>query len=280
MGEYGIGGYQYDGCEVSMTAVFIVSGGTGFSGEQLLRTALAQFPTSEVRITVIAGIRRAEQLENAVAQAAAAGGLIVHTLVDAELRLTLDRLARNRGVLAVDLMGPLLAQLQVVLGREPVGKPGLYREKNRAAFERTEAIEYTLTHDDGCHPEDWRRADIVLVGVSRVGKTPISLYLASLGWKVANVPLVGGEPPPELFQLHRRRVVGLTIEPDQLLAHRRWRERRLKVSLNGSYSNPLKLREELAAARRVFLQGGFAVVDITNKPVEVSAKEILEAVGR
>jgi regulator of PEP synthase PpsR (kinase-PPPase family) len=263
-----------------MTAVFIVSGGTGFSGEQLLRTALAQFPTSEVRITVIAGIRRAEQLENAVAQAAAASGLIVHTLVDAELRLTLDRLARNRGVLAVDLMGPLLAQLQVVLGREPVGKPGLYREQNRAAFERTEAIEYTLTHDDGCHPEDWRRADIVLVGVSRVGKTPISLYLASLGWKVANVPLVGGEPPPELFQLHRRRVVGLTIEPDQLLAHRRWRERRLKVSLSGSYSNPLKLREELAAARRVFLQGGFAVVDITNKPVEVSAKEILEAVGR
>ena len=280
MGEYSIGGYQYDGCEVSMTAVFIVSGGTGFSGEQLLRTALAQFPTSEVRITVIAGIRRAEQLENAVAQAAAAGGLIVHTLVDAELRLTLDRLARNRGVLAVDLMGPLLAQLQVVLGREPVGKPGLYREQNRAAFERTEAIEYTLTHDDGCHPEDWRRADIVLVGVSRVGKTPISLYLASLGWKVANVPLVGGEPPPELFQLHRRRVVGLTIEPDQLLAHRRWRERRLKVSLSGSYSNPLKLREELAAARRVFLQGGFAVVDITNKPVEVSAREILEQVGR
>jgi regulator of PEP synthase PpsR (kinase-PPPase family) len=280
VGEYSIGGYQYDGCEVSMTAVFIVSGGTGFSGEQLLRTALAQFPTSEVRITVIAGIRRPEQLENAVAQAAAAGGLIVHTLVDAELRLTLDRLARNRGVLAVDLMGPLLAQLQVVLGREPVGKPGLYREQNRAAFERTEAIEYTLTHDDGCHPEDWRRADIVLVGVSRVGKTPISLYLASLGWKVANVPLVGGEPPPELFQLHRRRVVGLTIEPDQLLAHRRWRERRLKVSLSGSYSNPLKLREELAAARRVFLQGGFAVVDITNKPVEVSAKEILEAVGR
>ncbi len=263
-----------------MTSIFVVSGGTGFSGEQLLRTALAQFPTSEPVITVIAGIRHPEQLENVVAQAVAANGFIVHTLVDTVLRLTLERLARNRGVLAVDLIGALLAQLQVVLGQEPVGRPGMYREKCRETFERTEAIDYTLAHDDGRRPEDWRQADIVLVGVSRVGKTPISLYLASLGRKVANVPLVGGEPPPELFQLHRRRVVGLTIEPDQLLAHRRWRERRLKVSLSGSYSNPLKLREELEAARRVFVQGGFAVVDITNKPVEVSAREILEAVGR
>ena len=264
-----------------MTPIFIVSGGTGFSGEQLLRTALAQFPASDVPITVIAGIRRPEPLETVVAQAAEAGGLIVHTLVDAELRRILEQLARNRGVRAVDLMGPLLAQLQMALGREPVGRPGLYREQNREAFERTEAIEFTMTHDDGRHIENLRQADIVLVGVSRVGKTPISLYLASLGWKVANVPLVDGyPPPPELFQLHRRRVVGLTIEPDQLLAHRRWRERRLKVSLSGSYSHPVKLREELEAARRVFLQGGFAVVDITNKPVEVSAKEILEAVGR
>jgi regulator of PEP synthase PpsR (kinase-PPPase family) len=281
VGEYSIGGYQYDGCEVNMTSVFIVSGGTGFSGEQLLRTALAQFPTSDVKITVIAGIRRLEQLESAVEQATAANGLIVHTLVDAELRRTLEQLAGSRNVPAVDLMGPLLDHLQTLLESEPVGRPGLYRDQNREALERTEAVEFTMAHDDGRHVENLRQADIVLVGVSRVGKTPISLYLASLGWKVANVPLVPGDPPPpELFQLHRRRVVGLTIEPDQLLAHRRWRERRLKVSLSGSYSNPFKLREELEAARRVFLQGGFAVVDITNKPVEVSAKEILEAVGR
>ncbi|MDS4039891.1 MAG: pyruvate, water dikinase regulatory protein [Candidatus Competibacter sp.] len=263
-----------------MTSIFIVSGGTGFSGEQLLRTALAQFPEAEAQISTMGGVRRLEQLETAVARAAAANGLIVHTLVDAELRLVLERLAAARGVLAVDLMGPLLARLQMLLGREPAGRPGLYREQNREELERTEAIDFTLAHDDGRHPEDWRQADIVLVGVSRVGKTPISLYLASLGWKVANVPLVGGEPPPELFQLHRRRVVGLTIDPDQLLVHRRWREQRLKVSLSGSYSNPLRLREELDAARRVFLQGGFSVVDITNKPVETSAREILERVGR
>ena len=268
--------------EMNMTAsIFIVSGGTGFSGEQLLRTALAQFPRADVKVSIMAGIRRPEQLENVVAQAATAGGLIVHTLVNAHLRQHLDELARNHHVPAVDLMGPLLGQLQTRLEQKPVEQPGLYREQNRDAFARTEAIEFTLTHDDGCHPEDLRQADIVLVGVSRVGKTPISLYLASLGWKVANVPLIHGDPPPpELFQLNRRRVVGLTIEPEQLLAHRRWRERRLKVSLTGSYSNPFKLREELEAARRVFVQGGFAVVDITNKPVEVSAKEILELVGR
>lgn len=263
-----------------MTPIFIVSGGTGFSGEQLLRTALAQFPESDVQVTVIGSVRRPEQLENAVTTAAAVSGLIIHTLVDAELRKMLARLAGNHSVPAVDLIGPLLDQLQAALEQAPVGRPGLYREQNREVLERTEAIEYTLAHDDGRHPEDWRQADIVLVGVSRVGKTPISLYLASLGWKVANVPLVGGEPPLELFQLPRRRVVGLTIAPDRLLAHRRWREYRLKVSLSGSYSNPRKLQEELDAARRVFLQGGFAVVDITDKPVEVSAREILECVGR
>lgn len=264
-----------------MTPIFIVSGGTGFNSEQLLRTALAQFPDADVKITIISGIRRPEQLENAVAQAAAAGGLIVHTLVNTELRHTLERLANSRNAPTVDLMGPLLNHLQSLLESEPVGRPGLYREQRREDFERAEALEFTIAHDDGRHIENLRQADIVLVGVSRVGKTPISLYLASLGWKVANVPLIHGEPPPpELSQLHRRRVVGLMIELDQLLAHRRWRERRLKAPLSGSYSNPFKLREELEAARRVFLQGGFAVVDITNKPVEASAKEILELVGR
>jgi hypothetical protein len=260
--------------------VFIVSGGTGSSGEQILRTALAQFPGADPKIIVIAEVRRLEQVEAAVAQAAAANGLIVQTLVDAELRQTLGRLARSRNVPEIDLMGPLLSQLQAMLAEEPLGQPGRYRAQNRERFERNDALEFTLAHDDGRHIEQLRQADIVLVGVSRVGKTPISLYLASLGWKVANVPLVGGPPPPELFQINRRRVVGLTIDPERLLEHRRWRERRLKVSLSGSYTNPFKLREELEAARRVFLQGGFSVVDITNKPVEASAKEILERVGR
>ena len=108
-----------------MTAIFIVSGGTGFSGEQLLRTALAQFPEADPTVGVISGVRRPEQLETAVARAAAANGLIVHTLVDAELRLALERLAAARGVLAVDLMGPLLARLQMLLGQEPAGRPML-----------------------------------------------------------------------------------------------------------------------------------------------------------
>lgn len=163
-----------------MTSIFIVSGGTGFSGEQLLRTVLAQFPVAAVEISVIPGVRRPEQLESVVERAQLAGGLIAHTLVDDELRLTLERLARSHGVLAVDLIGPLLAQLQVVLGTDPIGQPGLYREQNREALERTEAIDYTLAHDDGCHPEGWRQANIVLVGVSRVGKTPIWQHLKDI----------------------------------------------------------------------------------------------------
>ena len=261
--------------------IYIVSGGMGASGEQLVRTALAQFPNSHVSLITMGHVRHMEQIKDAVTQAAATGGIIVHTLVESPLRSALVQLAQQQGVAAVDLMGPLLSRLTETLGQDPIGHPGLYRQLHQLYFERVTAIEFSLAHDDGQRPEDWPLADIVLVGVSRVGKTPLSVYLSVLGWKVANVPTVLGlAPPSDLLQLDRQRVIGLTIEPGQLLVHRQRRQRRLGAPGPSAYTDPDAILQEMEAAREMFRRGGFSVIDVTDKPIETSADEIVELITR
>jgi hypothetical protein len=122
---------------------------------------------------------------------------------------------------------------------------------------------------------------VVLTGVSRVGKTPLSIYLSVLGWKVANMPLVPGiAVPDELLLVDRRRVVGLIIDPAEFAEHRGWRQRSMAGTAGRSYSDPAKLYDELDMGRQVFRKGGFAVVDVTNKPVEESADEIIAIISR
>lgn len=265
---------------MSPSPIYIVSGGAGASGEQLVHTVLAQFPESPVPVKTVAHIRQIEQIEEVVEKASVTGGTIVHTLVDARLRKALIRLSKKRNVAAIDLMGPLISRLSDLLGKEPLGHPGLYRQLHKAYFDRVAAIEFTVAHDDGKNPEDLPLAEIVLIGISRTGKTPLSMYLSMLGWKTANVPLVMGlSPPSELFQLDRRRVIGLVVEPGQILAHRLHRQRRLdrlgKIE-SSFYVNPKAVYEEAEAARQIFKQGGFTVIDATDKPIETSADQIVE----
>ena len=261
--------------------VFLVSGGMGYSGEQLVRTVLAQFPECEVPVITVPRVRHEEQIEEVVTRAASSGGTIVHTVVDAGLRRTVTQLAQERNVACIDLMGGLLSRLTEVLGQEPIGRAGLYRQLHHAYFERVAAIEFAMTHDDGKNPDGWSQAEIVLTGVSRVGKTPLSMYLSVLGWKVANIPLVYNVPPPAaLFKLDRRRVIGLDIEAGQLVIHRRQRQSRLGAPGPSAYTDPAAIYDELEAARRVFQRGRLTVVDVTDKPIETSADEAIERVTR
>jgi regulator of PEP synthase PpsR (kinase-PPPase family) len=178
-------------------------------------------------------------------------------------------------------MGELIDWAQQVLGQEPLGIPGIYRQLHKDYFERVAAIEYSMAHDDGKHPEGWLQADILLAGVSRTGKTPLSLYLSVLGWKVANLPLVSGiSTPRELSQLDRRKVIGLTIEPGQLLLHRQERQKTLGAPGSSQYVDPLKVYEEIREAEAVFRRSGFAVIDVTDKPIESNADEIIRLITR
>jgi [pyruvate, water dikinase]-phosphate phosphotransferase / [pyruvate, water dikinase] kinase len=270
-----------EGMEAKPAPIYIVSGGVGASGEQLVQTALAQFPGYRVAVIVVGNVRESTQIDDVVARAKASGGTIAHTLVDASLRCHLVDRAQAAGVEAIDLMGPLLERVAQSLGREPLGHPGLYRQLHRDYFDRVAAIEFTMAHDDGKKPEGWRLAEIVLVGVSRAGKTPLSLYLSVLGWKVANVPLIPNlPPPPELFRLDPRRVVGLTIEAGQLLLHRKQRQSRLGAPGPSAYVDPNGIYEEIQNAKQVFRRGGFSVIDVTDKPIETCADEVIRLIQR
>jgi len=261
--------------------IYVVSGGVGASGEQLTRTALAQFENPDIAVIIVPHVREVAQVEDVVKKAATAGGTVLHTLVDLDLRQALIHQAHDRNVVAIDAMGQLLSRLAKVLGQEPQGQPGLYRQLRQDYFDRVAAIEFTVAHDDGHRPDEWHLAEIMLVGVSRVGKTPLSMYLSTLGWKVANYPLVKEvEPPKELFELDPRRVVGLVIDPGQLVTHRQQRQRRLGVSNKSAYTNPVDLFEEVEEAKKLFRRHGFAIVNVTDKPIEESADEVLALINR
>jgi regulator of PEP synthase PpsR (kinase-PPPase family) len=259
--------------------LIVVSGGFGISGEQLARTALAQFSDVEVPIVVVPHIRVVEEIENVVNQASACSATILHTLVDGHLRSKLIETARSRNVVAIDLMGPLLSHLSQVLSLEPAGQPGLYHKLREDYFSRVEAIEFAVAHDDGKGAGSLNQAEIVLLGPSRVGKTPLSMYLSVRGWKVANVPLVKGIPPPEeLFQVDRKRVVGLILDPGQLVAHRQRRQGRLGLLSNSEYLDPFKIQQEIEEAERIYRRGGFRVVNTTDRPIEESAEAIIRRI--
>ncbi len=261
--------------------IFILSGGVGMSGEQVVRTVLAQFPNANVTLKIFPKITQEEQVREHFQHAKHEGAVIVHTFVNPQLRQLAQQLAGQFHVVTIDLFGPLIETLTEHVGEQPQGTPGLYRQLHRSYFERIDAIKYTLDHDDGKNPRGWPEAEIILVGVSRVGKTPLSMYLSILGWQVANIPLIPNlSIPQELLDVDPRRVVGLTIDPTELLYHRRHRQETLGVSTKSDYTNPVKIYEEVEAIEKLIRRHGFRRVDVTNKPLETSADEIITLIRR
>ncbi len=256
--------------------IYILSGGTGSSGRQVVETALAQFPAFRAPVIVRSHVRTPEQAESVVMEARADGGAVVHTLVDGTLRKSFIRLAEMHGVETIDLLGALLERLAARSGAAPLGQPGLYRKIREEYFDRIEAIDFAVSHDDGSGSADLLSADVVVLGVSRCGKTPLCMYLAAHGWKAANIPIVQDiAPPADLSRMDRCRVVGLTIGHKQLLEHRRKREKLLGDVGATAYASSPAVFEEIEFARRIYREGGFFVVDVTDKPVEIVADEVI-----
>jgi regulator of PEP synthase PpsR (kinase-PPPase family) len=261
--------------------ILVVSGGIGSSGEQVTKSVLAQFPDHEVETVTVPHVRNVSQVEDAIARAAVGGATIVHTLVDPALRQVLANGAQSRGVPAIDLMGGLMDHLSAALGQEPVAQPGRYRRLRREYFDRIAAIDFAMAHDDGMNPPGWREAEIVLVGVSRVGKTPLTMYLAVQGWKVANIPFVPSVPPGEdLDVVDRRRVIALDIDPTELSRIRDHRRRELGMPPGTDYTEAKAIWEESEEVQKIFRRRGYGRIDVTNKPVETLADEVARLITR
>ncbi len=216
------------------------------------------------------------QLQRVFVAAQADGGIVVHSLVDSSLRLRANTLSRVMNVPAIDLVGPMATRLADLMDISPDGRPGLFHEMTEEYFRRIEAIEFAVAHDDGLRPDELDHAEIILTGVSRTSKTPLSMYLATHGWLVANVPLVAEiEPPAALFYVDKRTVFGLTIRPDRLVLLRQVRLTRLGMIASREYAEFDAVQRELAYARRIHARGGWDVIDVSSKSIEESATEIL-----
>jgi len=256
--------------------IYVVSGGKGLAGNNMVLSLLIQYPNNNVPVIIVPQINNEQQLLELVEKVKREGGLITHTMVNRQLRDYLCRICNDSGVKHIDYMGELADYLDEKLDIPSLQTPGLYREINQQYFDRIEALEFTLNHDDGLLPGRLHQAEIILTGVSRSGKTPLSVYLAMYGWKVANIPLIHGiEPPKELFEVDPNRVFGLSISSGQLISHRMKRLKSIENTSNTNYVDERLVALELRNASFIFEKGGFTVINVSNKPVETTANEIL-----
>jgi regulator of PEP synthase PpsR (kinase-PPPase family) len=259
-----------------MYHLFVVSDGSGGTAERALSAALAQFAGAEVNIVLHPKVRTEQQIRTAVEEAAQAGGFIVHTLVSDSLRQTILHIGRLHNVETIDLMGPLLDRLTRLVAKSPAEQPGLFRELNETYFRRIETMEFAFNHDDGLRIDELQKAEIVIVGVSRTFKTPLSIYLAFKGWFVANIPIVMNmELPPAVFNVTPHKVFGLRANPHFLAALRRARQEHFSGA-TGNYADIEYVSREMKQAVTLFSQQkGWFVIDVTSKPIEELASEIL-----
>ena len=256
--------------------VFVVSDGTGGTAKQALRAALVQFELTKVQTHIRPNVRSEQQVLEIILEAHIINGLIIHTLVSTNLRHLILEQGRLHEIHTIDLMGPLLAQLSNHFENSPSEKPGIYYKLNRAYFQRIEAVEFTLRHDDGQHIDELDSADIVLLGVSRTFKTPLSVYMAHRGWRVANVPIILNIPVPDIiFNLPPERVFCLTTISSRLSELRQVRDKYLG-GFTGNYSSRSHVLQELNYASRIYrTHPKWTIVNVTNKPIEEICSEIL-----
>lgn len=256
--------------------IFVVSDATGETADRMAQAALSQFEDARTVVTRHHYIRTHAQVDQVLQEAYLEKGLIIYTLVSEEFRTRLREGAAARSIFAVDLMGPLLSALAQFLHAPPQAQPGLLHRVNTEYFRRIEAVQFTVKHDDGQSLQTINQADIVLVGPSRTAKTPLSMYLAQYGYKVANIPIILNLPiPKELSKVDPEKVVALAIDAERLLEVRQARVKRLSRSVPG-YAEIEAIGAELNYCREHYRQNPrWHLLDVSGRAVEEVASDII-----
>lgn len=261
--------------------VYVVSDSVGETAEFVVKAVATQFNGGQVDIRRNSYVDDLEDIEDVILLAKKAHSIIAYTIVVPALQEYLDRRADEEGILAVDLLSPLMNAFSTRFNKEPHHRPGLMRKLDEEYFRKIEAIEFAVKYDDGRDPRGIIKADIVLVGVSRTSKTPLSMYLAHKRFKVANVPLVPEVPPPdELFEIPRKNCIGLIISPDKLNEIRKERLKALGLASQANYASFERILDELDYAEKIMKRVGCPVIDVSNKAIEETAGLILEVLKK
>ncbi|MFN3584769.1 pyruvate, water dikinase regulatory protein [Phenylobacterium sp.] len=256
--------------------VHLVSDSTGETLNAMARAVCARFENVLPIEHIYALVRSQRQLERALGDIQEAPGIVLHTIVDEKLRQMLEDGCRRLDMPCIPALDPLVSAMQRYLGAATTSRVGAHLRLDNDYFNRMDALNYAIGHDDGQGGQDLDLADVVLVGVSRTSKTPTCIYLAHRGIRAANVPLVPGRPVPEkLFTMKNTLIVGLTISPDRLIQIRRNRLLSLKENRESSYIDVEAVREEIIHARRLYERHGWPTIDVTRRSVEETAAAVL-----
>lgn len=257
--------------------VHLISDSTGETVSSVFRAAIVQFEGLDIKEHHWSLIRSHTQLERVFGEIEALPGVVMYTLVDMEMRTRIRRECQARRIPSIPVLGPVIRELSNFFGIEALSEPGSQHELGQDYFQRVEAIEFALAHDDGQAPHNLDQAEIVVVGPSRTSKSPTCMYLAHRGYKAANVPFVWGCPLPEsLFEIKLPTIVGLSIDPKHLIDIRKSRLQSLDENRETSYVQEEAVREEIKEARKLYRKMGWPVIDVSRRSVEETAAMIIQ----
>jgi regulator of PEP synthase PpsR (kinase-PPPase family) len=256
--------------------VHLVSDSTGETLNAMAKAVCARFDAVLPIEHIYALVRSRRQLERVLREVEGAPGMVLHTIVDKDLRAALEEGCRELDMPCVAALDPLVASLARYLGASITTRVGAQHALDHEYFNRIAALDYAMAHDDGQGAAEYDAADVILVGVSRTSKTPTCIYLAHRGVRAANVPLVpGAQPPPSLFEVQKPLIVGLTVSPDRLIQIRRNRLLSLNEARASDYVESEAVRDETIRARRMFEKHGWPVIDVTRRSVEETAAAVI-----
>lgn len=261
--------------------VYVVSDSVGETGEQVVKAVATQFRPNfdHTIIRKFPHITNKDHIQNIVEIAKAQDAIIVFTLVEESMRKNMIEVCNQKGVKSFDLLGPLISMFEEETNQKPLEEPGLVHKLDEDYFRKIEAVEFAVKYDDGRDPRGLLLADVVLIGVSRTSKTPLSQYLAHKRLKVANVPLVPEiDPPEELYLVDPKKCFGLVISPEKLNIIRRERLKALGLSDDANYARHARIEDELKHFYKVVEKIGCEIVDVTNKAVEETANVIIHKI--
>lgn len=260
--------------------IYIISDSLGETGALVAKAAISQFKTQDYRIKRFPYIHKLDELKTILSEASLKQNtVIVYTIVDETLVNYIREFTTHMGILAIDIMNPIIEALEDRLHLPASREPGIIRKLDDDYFSRVAAIEFAVKYDDGKDPEGLEKAELVLVGVSRTSKTPLSMYLANRNIKVANVPLViEVKPPQALFEIPSTKIIGLTNAPEKLNEIRVERLKALGLERGSSYATYERILDELEYADKIMKRIGCPIIDVSNKAIEETAEVILNFV--
>ncbi len=258
--------------------IYVISDSVGETAQQVAKAAISQFMINDnYEIRRFPYVVDKKFLMEILNSGKNEDAIIIYTLVDESLSTLTKEYCQNEGLSNIDLMSPILSEIAKKIDRKPRREPGIIRKLDETYFKRVEAIEFAVKYDDGKDPRGVLKSDIVLVGISRTSKTPLSMYLANKNIKVANVPLVPEIPlPKELNDINPKKIIGLTNTPEKLNKIRQERLKALGLSSNANYANLERILQELDYSDDVMKKLGCPVIDVSNKAIEETAGIILD----